>query len=275
MILTDCHVHSRFSSDSETPVEAMIEQAIARNFSYFYLTDHMDYEFPANEEGLDFLFDPKAYFSYLAQCQNKYASSIRIRPSVELGLKPHLSEDYRKLLAEYPFDFVLGSTHLVNGQDPYNPDFWNGRSEKEALSSYFEAVFENIRVFPGIDSCGHLDYVVRYAPSARQTASGNTPYHYSDYAGLFDEILKYLIYQGIALEVNTAGYAKGLGQPNPQTEVLKRYHELGGELITIGSDAHKPEFYAWEFAHTEALLKALGFRYYTVYKQRKPQMEKL
>lgn len=276
MILADCHVHSCFSSDSETPVEAMIEQAISRKFPYFYLTDHLDYEFPVSEEGMDFLFEPSEYFSALARYQNQYAGAIRIRPSVELGLKPHLAKTCRKLLEEYPFDFVIGSTHLVNDEDPYSLSFWENRSEKEALISYFEAVIENIRAFPEFDSCGHLDYVIRYAPSVRcqtsKQASCPPAYRYADYADYLEEALRLLLSHGIALEVNTAGFAKGLGQPNPQADVLKRYRELGGELITIGSDAHVPAFYAWEFARTEKLLKELGFRYCAVYKQRKPEM---
>lgn len=269
MIITDCHVHSRFSSDSDAAVEDMLEQAISRGFPYFYLTDHMDYEFPVHEEGIDFLFDPQAYFSDLALYQHQYAGRIRIRPSIELGLKPHLKTAYRQLLAAYPFDFVIGSTHLVNNMDPYSQSFWENRSEKEALSAYFETVIENIRSFPEFDSCGHLDYIIRYAPS------GNRNFTWKAYGDYLDEAMNLLIHHGIALEVNTAGYAKGLNQPNPQEDILKRYLELGGELLTIGSDAHKPEFYAWEFHHTEALLKSLGFHYYAVYKQRKASMLEL
>lgn len=272
MILTDCHVHSRFSSDSKTPVEAMIEQAIKRGFSYFYLTDHMDYEFPVHEEGMDFLFDPDEYFSVLENLKKRYGraanpgGTIEIRPSVELGLKPYLGDAYRKLLKDYPFDFVIGSTHLVDDLDPYNQSFWENRSEKEALAAYLEAVVENIRSFPEFDSCGHLDYAIRYAPS------GFIHYRYEDYSDYLDEALRLLIQNGIALEVNTAGYAKGLGQPNPQPEVLKRYRELGGELLTIGSDGHIPKAYAFGFKQAEELLKGIGFRYYTVFKQRKPEM---
>lgn len=287
MILTDCHVHSRFSSDSEAPIEAIIQEAIKRNFSYFYLTDHMDYEFPVYEEGMDFLFDPDEYFSVLGKLKETYSDQIEIRPSIELGLKPHLGKDYKKLLKDYPFDFVIGSTHLVNDLDPYNKEFWEGRSERDALTAYFQAVIENIRAFPEFDSCGHLDYAIRYAPSVKdalaQDASGNSHlsginclihYHYKDYADYLDEALKLLIHNGIALEVNTAGYAKGLGQPNPQPEVLKRYKELGGELLTIGSDGHVPEAYAFGFEQAEELLTKIGFKYYTVFKKRKPEMIK-
>ena len=295
MILTDCHVHSCFSSDSETPVEAMIQEAVKRKFPYFYLTDHMDYEFPVYENGMDFLFDPEAYFTILNQLKEKYHSQIEIRPSIELGLKPHLGDAYRKLLKDYPFEFVIGSTHLVDDLDPFNQEFWEGRSEKKSLETYFEAVIKNIKAFPEMNTCGHLDYAIRYAPSVKtatkkmnelsvkgiQTNLSDADYtdclvhyQYKDYGDYLDEILKLLIHNGIALEVNTAGFAKGLGQPNPKPEVLKRYKELGGELLTIGSDGHTPEYYTYGFKEAEELLKNLGFQYYTVFKNRTGEMIK-
>lgn len=265
MITTDMHVHSCFSSDCEAPVEAMLEEAKKRGFSSFYLTDHMDYDYPENEEGLDFLFEPEEYFKALEGMEKKYGGSLRIYPSIELGLKPELKEDYQKLIDSYPFDFVIGSTHLIKNQDPYYPDFWLNRREEEVIASYFEQVLENLRAFPKFNSLGHLDYIIRYAPSKK------TDYHYATYQDYLEEILKLLIQKGIALEVNTAGYVKGLGQPNPCTEVLERYYSLGGELITIGSDAHKPSDYAYGFPKVEELLKKLGFRYYTVYQGQKPK----
>ena len=295
MIITDCHVHSCFSSDSETPVEAMIQEAIKRNFPYFYLTDHMDYEFPIYEAGMDFLFDPNEYFTVLNTLKTKYSRQIEIRPSIELGLKPHLGDAYRKLLQNYPFEFVIGSTHLVDDLDPFNDTYWEGRSEKASLERYFETAIENIKSFPEMNTCGHLDYAIRYAPSVKKatlkmnerSAKGLKTslsdadykdclvhYQYKDFADYLDETLKLLIHNGIALEVNTAGYAKGLGQPNPKSEVLQRYKELGGELLTIGSDGHVPEYYAYGFKKAEELLKKLGFKYYTVFKNRTGEMIK-
>lgn len=275
MILTDCHVHSCFSSDSETPVEAMIQEAVKCNFPYFYLTDHMDYEFPLYENGMDFLFNPEEYFAVLHKLQEQYSGKIEIRPSIELGLKPHLGDAYRKLLKDYPFEFVIGSTHLVDDLDPYNQEYWERRSEKEALECYFETVIKNIKSFPEMNTCGHLDYAIRYAPSVKAEANSSLiHYQYIDYADYLDEALKLLIHNGIALEVNTAGYAKGLGQPNPKSEVLARYKELGGELLTIGSDGHVPEYYAYGFGQVEELLKGLGFKYYTVFKNRTVEMIK-
>ena len=112
---------------------------------------------------------------------------------------------------------------------------------------------------------GHIDYVVRYGPDK------NTYYSYADYADVIDEILKQLIHNGKGIEVNTAGFKYGLGHPNPCEDILKRYRELGGEILTLGADAHQPEHIAYDFQRLPKLLQTCGFSYYTVFKNRKAQ----
>ena len=90
-----------------------------------------------------------------------------------------------------------------------------------------------------------------------------------------DEILKTLILKNIGLECNTAGFKYGLGFPNPHMDILKRYRELGGEIITVGSDGHKPEHLAYDFHKVPDILKEAGFSYYTIFKERKPEFIKL
>ena len=134
---------------------------------------------------------------------------------------------------------------------------------------YFACTLENIRSVTGFQALGHLDYVVRYGHGREKE------YSYRAYADVIDEILRELICRGIALEVNSGGLKYGLGFPNPHPDVLKRYRELGGEILTLGSDAHAPEHIAYNFKETGELLKACGFRYYTIFKERKPEFLKL
>ena len=115
------------------------------------------------------------------------------------------------------------------------------------------------------DSLGHLDYVVRYGPTR------NREYDYRDYRDIIDEILKILIRNDKALECNTGGFHYGLGQPNPCEDILRRYRELGGELLTLGSDAHDPSRLGYDFDRARELLRSCGFSSYTVYHQRKPE----
>ncbi len=116
---------------------------------------------------------------------------------------------------------------------------------------------------------GHLDYVVRYGPTK------NEKYTYAKHADIFDQILTHLIENGKGIELNTNGLRTGLGQPNPCADIIRRYRELGGEIITIGSDAHTPVDIASHFDEACDLLKACGFRYYCIFQSRMPEYLKL
>ena len=113
---------------------------------------------------------------------------------------------------------------------------------------------------------GHLDYVVRYGPTK------NANYSYKKYRDIIDEILKKLIGKGKGIELNMSGYKYGLSHPNPTEEILSRYLELGGEILTLGADAHAPEHVAFDYFRLPELLKQAGFHYYTVFEKRKPKM---
>ncbi|MDO4479070.1 MAG: histidinol-phosphatase HisJ family protein [Lachnospiraceae bacterium] len=267
MLIGDVHVHSVYSEDSETPVEENIKAAIEKRLPYICITDHIDWDYPV--EDLVFDFDVAAYVRELTDLKAKYANSIKVLIGVELGMQPQLAERYDALLKAYPFDFVIGSQHLVDGMDPYYPETMAGRSMNSVLRQYFEEMLENIRLFHSFDSLGHLDYIVRYGKA------GDREYAYEDYADVIDEILKTLIRYEIALEVNTAGIRKKLGHPNPHTDVLKRYKALGGSLITVGSDSHKAYSVGYAFGKTATLLRELGFEHVVVYEKRMPQLFKI
>lgn len=265
MILADSHVHSEFSSDSTTPVTDVIEKAIQTGMSYFYLTDHHDIDFPIEAAGgLDFQLNTPLYLSKLSELKEHYQNQIEVRTGVELGLMKHIGEKLRAYVTEFNFDFVIGSSHLVRGMDPYYPKYFEGRSQTAAYREYFESIYENIQVFHDYDVYGHLDYVVRYGPSK------NIDWNFKDYADLFEVILTTLIEQGKGIEINTAGLYKGLGYPHPHKDILTMYRKLGGEIITIGSDAHTADFLGYGFEQAEQLLLSCGFRYYTLFRNRKP-----
>lgn len=265
MIIIDSHMHSSFSSDSQADPEEMIKQAIHKRFRYICFTDHLEYDYPGGQ----FHLDVDQYFKTLGRLKEKYASEITLNIGVELGLQPHLRDRFDQLLSEYSFDFIIGSTHIVNRVDPYYPDFFLNRTEKDAYEEYFDCVYRNVQAFPKCDVLGHLDYVVRYGPNR------NRFYTYAKHKEVIDEILKYLIDHGIGLEINTSGFRYGLGHPSPHEDVLERYHELGGEIITIGSDAHSPEYFSYEFTKAQNILKSCGFSYYTYFKDRRPEFVKL
>lgn len=255
-------------------MEEMVKKAVMLHHKSICFTDHIDYGFP-KEQG-SFLFDIPLYFEEIARLKKSYGEQIFIYQGVEMGIKPDVCESCRSLTANFPFDFVIGSTHLVDNKDPYYPEFWEGKSEYEGILKYYESTLENIRCDLDFDVYGHIDYIIRYTPSAMEQRRAGKPVssRYSDAMGTFgdimDTILKELIARGRGIECNSAGLHYGLSHPNPHEAVLKRYLELGGEILTIGSDAHAPEYLGYAFEEVSGLLKETGFRYYTTFQNRKP-----
>lgn len=267
MIKADFHLHSDFSSDSKTPMEEMVKQGIALGLEQMCMTDHMDYDFP-KQYNMPFEFDVDKYLETIEQLKNKYPA-IKLRTGIEVGMRPYLSKRFTELVSSHPFDFVICSSHLLYDLDPYYKETWIGREEKQVFRDYFEIILENIKCFDNFDVYGHIDYVIRYSPSK------GANFHPSEYMDILDEILTTLIYKGKGIEANTSGYKYGMGGPHPRAAILKRYLELGGEILTIGSDGHQPNHMAYDFNSAESLLKELGFKYYTVFENRKPTFIKL
>ena len=269
MITTDTHTHTSYSTDCVTPMEELIKTAISIGLTRLCFTEHMDYDYPsdpAKEKNghPEFWLDTDAYRAGYLDMKEKYAGRIDLLFGVELGLQPHIVDWNNNYVNQYDFDHIIGSAHTIDHKDPYFPSFYEGRTERAAYTRYFEQALENLMLFDNIDSFGHLDYVVRYGPNK------NRNYSYREYSDLIDPILEILVEKGIALEINTGGYRKGLGCPNPGKDVISRYKDLGGELITIGSDAHTTETLAKDFSSAEALLLECGFKYHAVFIGRKP-----
>lgn len=262
---SDFHMHTNFSKDSECSPEEMILGSIKKGLKTICITDHLDLDFA--EPGFEIDFDK--YFPVLQELQERYSNQIDIRIGVEFGLQPHLVEDYARLTQSYPFDFVIGSQHIIDGQDPYYGKCFEGKEDRELYARAFELMLENVRVFKDFDVLGHMDYVVRYGKNQAQE------YSYAQYADYLDEILKCLIENGKGLEMNTAGWKYGLEFAHPHPDVLKRYRQLGGEIITIGADGHRPEHIAYDFHKVFDILKVCGFKYYTEFCQRKPIFRQL
>lgn len=277
MIQADMHMHTWFSTDSEACPRDMADEAVRKGLKTICFTDHFDKDdLEWGEEGI---FDVDAYFVEMQKLQEEYAGKVNIRIGIELGLRTYLKDYYEELTKKYPFDFVIGSVHNVPYKkdaegnilytDPAAEKLFTDRTDKEAYRLMMETTLENVRTSDCFQTLGHLDYVVRYGKSREKE------YSYTDYADIIDEILKLLIEKEKGLEVNSAGLKYGLPFAHPHPDVLKRYRELGGEIITIGADAHKPEHIAYDFAKAEEILKSCGFKYYTEFFEQKPVFKQL
>ena len=263
-MLWDTHMHCRFSGDSEADPVDMIEAARAKGLDGICFTDHLDYDFPSDPPDL-FLLDLEAYEQAIPALANKYEGIFPVLHGIEIGIQPHLSEKLSEVIRSHNYDQVICSSHAIDGKDPYYKTFFVGREEHEAYLRYFESILKNLEVFSDFDVYGHIDYVVRYGPNT------NRFYSYDAYSDVLDEILKKLIDMGKGIEINTGGFKYGLGHPNPCEDIIKHYRSFGGEIITIGSDAHAPEHVAYDFNKVPQILRDAGFTHYTVFVNRKPR----
>ena len=266
-ILSDYHMHTHHSGDSEAPMEDMIKRSIELGLSEICFTDHLDLDYP---ECFDLPEDPfnldvSSYRSEYQKYKELYKDKITIRFGVEVGMQTQVASDNLSFVKENDLDFVIASIHLVGKKDPFYPDFWQGDSVENIFKKTFDATLENIKLFDDYDVLGHLDYISRYVPE------GDTTYSYERFKDQIDDILRYLISHDKGLDFNSKVLSKDLyADPNPCPAALLRFRELGGRIITFGSDAHKPETIACGFDRMRQIALESGFTEYFTFEKRNP-----
>lgn len=267
MIFPDYHLHSFFSSDSQAFVDDIIISAKNKGMSSMCITDHYDMDFPVlpSEPDMTFDLDTDKYLVYMNEVKDRYSKDFDFRIGVELGIMKETQLKLHDYVEKYSqFDFIIASSHLVDGLDPYYPEYFQGKTEYEAYYHYFETILDNVKNFKGYNVYGHLDYIFRYGPNK------DSNFALSDYYDLFKDILETIIYDGKGIEINTGSLYKGMSSPHPNIDILKLYKSLGGEIITVGSDAHKPDYVGYGFDIAKDILLSNGFKYYTTFSNMKP-----
>lgn len=259
----DFHMHSDFSEDCSTPMEATIESAIEKGFTQICFTEHVDYDYP--DPDFTFDLDTVAYEQKIREMQERYDGKIIIKKGVEIGIQPHLFERYHTLLNENKFDFIICSMHASDKKDLHNGDFFVGRTAEEAYQFYYEELLYCVERFDRYSILGHIDLVKRY----KELDTNN------DFHDVIGEIFKTIIPKGKGIEVNASGFAYGLGSAMPSKDILELYYDLGGEIVTIGSDAHKPEHVGYRFDEILTQLSDIGFRYIATYSNEEPTFHKI
>jgi histidinol-phosphatase (PHP family) len=262
----DYHVHSHFSADSQLMMEDAVKRAIVLGLKELAFTDHVDYDYadPAFAE-----LDYEVYLPFFLDIKHRYRQDIRLVLGVEIGYQPQVREKIARLLSGYPFDFVIMSTHTADQRDFYTGDFFTGKSKAESYRRYFECVLESVRQFKDFDVYGHLDFIERYGVYEDNRLAPE------DYGDIVEEIFQHLLEAGKGIEVNTSGIRYGLGHVHPQEKFLRMYKQMGGEIVTIGSDAHQADAIGHYIQEAGALLKHIGFSYICSYEQREPRFIKL
>ena len=260
-MFADYHVHTHYSDDSVYPMEDVVRDAIQMNMDELCFTDHVDYGVKEDWDcGHEIKFrgseplanvDYPRYVAKIKELQQKYKGKISIKTGLEFGMQVHTVPLYEKLFKQYSFDFIILSVHQVEDKEFWTQDFQKGRTQKEYNERYYQELLELVKVYKNYSVLGHLDLVARYDLSGR--------YPFEKIKPVLTEILKIVIADNKGLEVNTSSYRYGLSDMTPSKDILRLYRELGGKIITIGSDSHKKEHLGACYTETAEALRNLGF----------------
>lgn len=271
-MFADYHVHTEFSEDSVYPMENVIKDAIHMGMEEICITDHVDYgvrddqdsgkELPRRDGKVLANVDYPSYMEKLECLKKQYGGRIKIRTGMEFGMQIHTIPQFQKLFARYPFDFIILSVHQIEDQEFWTQDFQKGRTQKEYNERYYEEMLSLVRNYKDYSVLGHMDVIKRYDKAGT--------YPYEKVKPLIEEILRIVIADGKGIEVNTSSRRYGLDGLMPSEEILRLYREMGGEIITIGSDSHEPVHLGTYIKETKMRLKGMGFRYFCTYDKMKP-----
>ncbi len=256
----DYHMHSTFSIDSKMSMGDACSRALELGLREICFTEHVD--FVPDDEGTRF-FDPVEYLASIERCRCAFDGRLVIRAGIEIGESHRYVEEVRALTEAYPFDFVIGSLHWVGADLVMTPGYFAGKSLDQAYDAYFEELLALVRV-GDFDILGHLDVPKRYGVHLQERFD---PGPFED---RIRDVLCACIERGIGIEINTGTIRRTGNDPSPSIEVLRWYRELGGEVLTVGSDAHRPQHMAYAFDKAFAMIREAGFTHLTTFEQRKP-----
>ncbi len=260
----DYHLHSHFSCDSKASIVEQCIGAIQKGLPEIGITDHFDLH-PGDEcRGF---FRPIAWAAELDQARKEFAGRLTVRAGIELGEPHRFSAECQAVLKSYPFDYVLGSLHWVGDELVFDRSYFH-RPADEAFGLFFEELERMTRV-GGFDVLSHFDVLVRVGAPLY---GGYDP---SRYAEAIRAVLKNCIERGIALDLNTQGLRSRCQLLTPGVEILTWYREMGGERVTLGSDAHSPDVIAANFDLAIEALRAAGLTHVTQFEQREARMVKI
>lgn len=262
----DYHIHTNFSVDSKLTMEEIILKSIELGLDEICFTDHVDYGVKnqyVDKQEVDY---PKFIKEY-NRLNEIYRDKISLKLGLEFGVQLETMQRYVEDMKTYSFDFILLSCHQIDNKELWLNQYQESRTQLEYNRGYYEYLYKLVDLFDDFSVVGHLDVIKRYDKNGVLDDS-----HIMD---LIDPILKRLIDKKKGLEVNTASYRYNLPDLTPSTRILKRYYELGGRILTMGSDTHRIEQLKDHFEEIILQLKEIGFTELYRFDKMKPSTYKI
>ncbi len=278
-MLIDYHLHTSYSRDSSYPMEAVVKDAIELGVDEICFTDHVDYGTNFDwHQGQPIVIHPTLnykqinvnypkYYEEIQSLQEKYKDEIVLKFGLEFGIQQETINDFERLFAEYPLDFVVLSVHQVGNREFWNQDFQQNKTQEQYNLAYYQEILEVMKRFKNYSVLGHLDMIVRYDLQGKYPFEKTKP--------ILTEILKLAIKDNKGIEINTSSHRYGLDDLTPSIDILKLYKQLGGTIVTIGSDSHRPGDVASKVNWSKQKLLELGFTHYCTFDKMQPIFHRL
>lgn len=259
----DFHMHSKVSFDARDSALDMALAARERGLKEICFTDHKDYDPLGVMTGIDFDED-----TYSRAYDSLHVEGLIIRRGMEFGMTPYDHREFDRDVSVRNYDFVLGSIHFAQKLDVYYEEYWQGKTQFETERIFLEETLECVQSHDHFDVLAHLSFV-----SKADCNPTKQNLRYNDHAALVDEILKVLVAKGKGLELNTSGVDR-CGGFLPEAAVFRRFYELGGRIVTVGSDAHDCRRVG---QYTREACRVLGdiFGHVCTFSQREPVFHKI
>ncbi len=257
----DYHMHSNFSSDSNASVWAMCESAIQRGIPEIGLTEHYD----LHPNDWPVFYRPDVWWKEIERIRKSLAGQLILRAGVEIGEPHRYPEEVKALLDRYPYDFVIGSLHSVGKDSMFDNKLLKHKGVDEIMRSYFLELEEMTRA-PQFEILGHFDVPVR---NGKPIWGSYDPRRYE---ALIRAVLRNCIDHGISLDVNSGGLRRAANNLMPDLMILRWYQEMGGQRLTLGSDAHTPEDVGLQLDQALKFIRKAGFKFLARYERRQAEL---
>lgn len=261
-MIANYHMHTSYSEDSSFKMEDVVKTSIAKGLDEICITDHIDCF-----GGIDPCFPYKSYEQDFLRCKEKYGDKISLKLGIEFGMQRHTIPVFERIFDNANFDFVIMSCHEIEDKGFWSQEFQYGKTQEEYNLRYFEEILYLVNNFDKYSVLGHLDVIRRY------DIQGKFPF--KKIKPIVEAILKKVISSGKGIELNTSCYRYKIGDLTPSSDIFKLYKELGGSIITTGTDSHRPDQIDNGLKEGISELITLGYQQFCTFSNMHPEFHSL